>query len=161
MLHLKEHTKNLENVTYFQELVSEYYPLRLRELENLHGNMMVMDEGARVPQLFLEKLIDEINTLWRAEKHYWHTDNQQHSSTDVLTKIKFPKDYIVKKQKTISDLITHLHGLLFATSNATTNRQDVLGVLSEYIEIEYKLSAILIEKERRIHQNTDSETSIS
>ncbi len=145
MLHHKEHSKNYDNAAYFKRLVNEYYPQRLEELRSLHGSMMVMDEKARVPQLFLEKLINEVNTLWRAEKHYWQMTD------DMLEALNFPKDYIVKKQKTISDLITHLHSLLF-TNNGSGNRQNVLGLLSDYIEIEYKLSGLLIEKERRIYE---------
>ena len=152
MLHLKEHSKSYDNTEYFKCLVTDYYPQRLQELETLHKNMMVMDEKARVSQLFLEKLINEINTLWRAEKHYWQM------TEDRQMKLKFPKDYIVKKQNAIRDLISHLHSLLF-TNNEQQDRKNLLGLQSDYIEIEYKLSGLMIEKERRIYEISAREAS--
>ena len=151
MLHLKEHSKNYDNAAYFNRLINDYYPQRLEELESLHHNLLVMDERATVPQLVLEKLISEISTLWRAEKHYWSM------SDDMLQKLKFPKDYIVKKQRTISNLINNLRSFLFARET-TESREKVLDVLSDYIEIEYKLNGLLIEKERRINEISSGET---
>lgn len=141
-----------DNAAYFKQLVTNYYPKRLQELELLHHNMLVMDERATVPQLFLEKLINEMNTLWRAEKHYWQM------TEDMLNRLKFPKDYIVKKQKTISELIMHLRSLLFS-NHEQKDRTQVLGILSDYIEIEYKLNGLLIEKERRINEISAGETN--
>ena len=141
---------------YFKELVLTYYPQRLNELEGLQGRVMLMDNTPNLSHLFIQKLITEINMLWRAEKHYWqHVGNAD--NTKNLLNLNFPKDYIVKKQKTISDLITQLRSLLFRNNGTNHNRQDVLEMLSQYIEIEYKLSALLIEKEKRIHQIVSSE----
>jgi hypothetical protein len=152
LLHHKEHSKIYDNTAYFKRLVNEYYPQRIEELELLKKGMMVSEEFEQVPQLFLEKLINEIATLWRAERHYWQI------AETTLARLKFPKDYIVKKQQTITDLIAHLHGLLL--SNApTTEREKMLSLLSDYIEIEYKLSGLLIEKERRIYEISASERS--
>ncbi len=126
------------------ELVSTYYPNRLSELENLQRKLLLTDNHAHLSQLFIDKLIAEINMLWRAEKHYW-------SMTEVSVPKFFPKDYIVKKQQTILDLICHLHALLLK-SEVETNRKNTLDVLADYIEIEYKLCSLLVEKERRIYE---------
>lgn len=151
MLHQKEHSKNYDNAAYFKRLVNDYYPQRLTELESLHNNLMVMDERATVPQLFLEKLIDEISALWRAERHYWQMKD------NMLEKLSFPKNYIVKKQNTISNLITRLRALLFSQSHEE-ERKNAIDVLAEYIEIEYKLNGLLLEKERRIYEISAGES---
>lgn len=149
MPHQKDNFKN-NNVAYFKQLLMESYPQRLQELESLHHSMLVMDEHATLPQIFVQKLINEINTLWRAEEHYWQkTDN-------LLSNLKFPKDYIVRKQQTISDLITHLHSLLLKKYRIE-DRKKALNVLSDYIEIEYKLNGLLIEKEKRMNEISDCE----
>lgn len=154
LLHIKEHSKNYTNTDYFKQLVNDYYPQRLEELEILYQNMMQMEEEGHSTQLYLQKLIDEINMLWRAEKHYWQAIGYDNK---CLKGLKFPTNYIVQKQDTITQLIAHLHALLFA-KRTNENRSAALAVLADYIEIEYKLSGLLIEKERRIYEINANET---
>jgi hypothetical protein len=115
--------------------------------------MIVLNSRTQVTQLFFEKLIAELNTLWRAEKHFWNSNNEENGH------INFPVNYVIRKQKTLNDLITHLHSLLFSNENEKENRPEVLDVLADYIDIEYKLSSLLIEKEKRIYQLVQSETN--
>lgn len=147
-----------ENITaYFRQLVQEHYPSRLQELERLKESMLDLDTDIEVSQLLIEKIIAEVSTLLRAEAFL--SEGLQWKQTAGASIINFPSDYIARKQKTIGDLTSHLRALLFNTHQQNATREKVLAVLAEYIQTEYKLSSLLIEKERRIFELTHGQAN--
>lgn len=144
-----KYNNNSSHSDYFDELIDEVYPNLLTELEVLKPNVVLLPVSTQTSQLLIEKLIGEIGMMARVERHYW-----QEMEEEVKLK-KFPKEYIHNKQNRIKELLAQLRNLFFSLETTAIDfGKEVFEVLKHYIDIEFNLNLLLIEKQKRIFDLT-------